>query len=75
MEGYEGVAVMRGGPPPNGGLRGVMRSGGRDWGLFFLNIPPPSRVVRYRTRVGVKGGGPPPLHVRVGGEESQEIWI
>ncbi len=36
MEGYEGVAALRGVPPPNGGLRGMMRSGGRDWGLFFL---------------------------------------
>ena len=36
--------------------------------LHFGDIPPPSRVVRNRTRVGVKGGGSPPLHVRVCGE-------
>jgi hypothetical protein len=33
----------------------------------FCSSPPPSRVVRNRTRVGVKGGGSPPLPVRVCG--------
>jgi hypothetical protein len=40
---------------------------------IFSSFPPPSRVVRNSTRVGVKGGGSPPLHVRASGGVYQEF--
>lgn len=58
MEGYEGVAVIKGGPPPNGGLRGIGGNDwGNDWGLFFLIFRRPRALSDIEQGWGSKGEG------------------
>ena len=82
------MAIVRGVPPPNGGytpgahpcnppwLRGVVGRGCAVlWGLFFLRSRRPRALFDIEQGWGSKGEGLLPFHVRVGGEESPEIWI